>query len=157
MYQQHIPRSRRICPRWRRTRRANFNSCGSERSLGLLGVDDFINFNGIFHYKPSIFDTPLMETPTYQWEFQDPKMEVPYFWPYFGATSSQKSSPEGLFSMVGTSNKSVPEMAIDESQPNHWRKKPESLPWRRPDLCGLTFFANEDSAPGVMWRCQKNH
>jgi hypothetical protein len=47
-----------------------------------------------------------------QWEFQDPKMEVlyhirPYFeiFPYIGL----KHRPY----MVGTSNKSVPEMAIE--------------------------------------------
>ena len=54
-------------------------------------------------------------TSKIQWEFQDPKMELlyhirPYFvgiFPYIGL----KNRPY----MVGTSNKSVPEMALDKS------------------------------------------
>ena len=48
-----------------------------------------------------------------QWEFQDPKMEVLcHIRPYFGGISPYIGLTKALH-MVGTSNQSVPEMAID--------------------------------------------
>jgi len=50
----------------------------------------------------------------YQWEFQDPKMEVLYhIRPYFGGISPYIGLKIGLFSMVGTSIESDPEIPIE--------------------------------------------
>ena len=77
----------------------------------------------------------LKKKTQYQWEIQDPKMEVlyhirPYFvgiFPYIGLKNRPK-----IYG-IGTSNESVPEMAIDNTiphetspriQPNKWARKP---------------------------------
>ena len=73
--------------------------------MGFAGIctmdHDNPQYNNIFRYID-------------QWEFQDPKMEVLYhIRPYFVGYSPKNSPYIGQKSMVGTSNKSVPEMAID--------------------------------------------
>ena len=62
----------------------------------------------------------LLELHHFQWEFQDPEMgwykDVQFFRPYcVGRFSEIKAWNIGQTYMVGTSNQSDPEMAIDSS------------------------------------------